>query len=159
MIYRWFCRINPEPWTSPTATLGRKNGRMVPFVHKNPKLRTYQLAVQEEFDAVAHDLKPVEGPIKLEFAFSRSTVGGQPCDVTNLQKATEDALQGHLFKNDSQVVQVSSRIKQSREEESWLAVELFELGTSIVEAYGNFPAWIRKQRDSDTINSVSRWDE
>ena len=48
--------------------------------------------------------------IFLEFFFWRSTGRGQPADVSNLVKSTEDALQGALFENDRIVRRVCGEI-------------------------------------------------
>ena len=69
---------------------------------------------------------PMTGPLELEFVFARempkSANKTQPkrakwCDdhilmrpdVTNYQKAAEDALKGIIFNDDSQVIKVTSR--------------------------------------------------
>jgi len=109
--------INPEPWTAPglgTKTVGR---RRVPITFPNPNMKAYQEAIHE---TVAQALEALKTPVPL---FAKGTLLGitfyywrqleqfvkldtgrkvtpkQP-DVTNMNKATEDALQGLLYFND-----------------------------------------------------------
>lgn len=99
--------INPEPWTSPTASAGRAGGRVITRVHKNPRLRTYQEALIEELEEL--DLEPLDEPCEITFYFWRcleqyEDAGGRArtrnrADATNLQKATEDALQADKKKS------------------------------------------------------------
>lgn len=114
--------INPEPWTAGMVSTGTKAGKRFTRVTKLPQLRVYQLALQEQLieqlnGEEAH-FEPWLGSIGLEFVFSRCleqykspsgrNVTRHRADVTNLQKATEDALQGFLFKNDVQVARIES---------------------------------------------------
>ena len=89
--------INPEPWAIGTVNCwGKGKGTISP----NIKVLNYQKALQEELSL--RNLEPSE-PLwaqDLHILYFRSTERGQPADVTNLNKATEDALQGILFAND-----------------------------------------------------------
>lgn len=159
MICRWFSTLNPEPWTSPSVSVGRKNGKPFPRVYKNAKLRNYQEAVKEELEAALQLERPVVEPIALRFLFSRDTTGGQPVDATNLQKSLEDALQGILFKNDSQVIQVSSSIvNQGRGVLSWIGVEMdTEVDPALVNQREiRLWDWCNKNKGS-THNAFERW--
>lgn len=165
MIYRWYATLNPEPWTSPTASVGFKNGRRIAMLHKGAKLRNYQLAVQEEYHVTAGKLRePIEGPIHLKFMFSRSTTGrGKPCDLTNLQKALEDGLQGHLFVNDRQVQEIKSMLVRQGPDNNdpFVAVELktppFDThpsGFDRVSLWG----WAEDHHTSNASNAFEYWE-
>lgn len=113
--------LNPEPWTSPEASVARNKGtgNMVPVLRKGGQSARYQEALSDEVrDQVVAE--PMIDPVRLELYFWRNigswetpagrTAHAQHADATNLQKSTEDALQGVLFVNDNQVVDVRSRI-------------------------------------------------
>lgn len=114
--WTWFVLdVNPEPWAIGDLSVGRKGGKMFPMVGRNQQLWYYQQAIKEALG------KPdlwIEGPIDLRFYFWRDRAEYQTpqarghrkheADLTNLQKATEDALQGVLFKNDKDVRHVVS---------------------------------------------------
>lgn len=119
MTLRWYgLLINPEPWAMGQVSVGKKNGRVFPIVGKNSQLAAYQEAVRESMEEQWPD--KITGDVRLVFLFWRnlavytSQTGRQvqkhKPDTTNLQKATEDALQGILFKNDNQVVDVRSHM-------------------------------------------------
>ncbi len=117
--------INPQPWTAPEASIGRRGGKMFAQLHKNGELRAYQEAIREEVELLLTrqypDFVMAEGPVTLRFRVWRRlevyenakghTVRKHRADATNIQKALEDALQKILFKNDSQVVEVSTIIE------------------------------------------------
>lgn len=115
---RWFVLdINPEPWAIGPVGYSRRNGKMSAYVGRNQQLDAYKQAVKE---AIGEDHELIEGKVKLEFFFWRNraeystpqarTHRKHEADATNLQKATEDALQGILFKNDKDVNDVHSVI-------------------------------------------------
>src|SRR5687768_284355 len=99
-------QLNPEPWTAPSVSVGRgKGGKVFPQVYANAQLKAYQEAVREEARSQLPDKwEPYEGEILLHFYFWRQMadyeshqakrVRKHQADVTNMQKATEDALQG-----------------------------------------------------------------
>jgi len=92
--------INPEPWAIGTVNAwGKGRGTISP----NLKLLNYQNAIREELINRLDSGGTVPVPLwaqDLYIMYFRSTERGQPADVTNLNKATEDALQGILFGND-----------------------------------------------------------
>lgn len=100
--------INPEPWAVGTVNCyGRGKGSLSP----NPKVVNYQLALREEL--LNMDLPPVRPRLfatELSLLYWRSTERGKPADVTNLNKSTEDALQGILYENDIDNLKVSGEI-------------------------------------------------
>jgi len=119
----WFLieGVNPEPWTASEGTIGRKGGKLFVMFHKQMQLRVYQEAIFETFKERYPDVIPssADKKIALEFYFwrelpvyegTRGNVRKHQADVTNLQKALEDALQGVLFSNDRDVQVIKSYI-------------------------------------------------
>jgi Holliday junction resolvase RusA-like endonuclease len=114
---RWYVlEVNPEQWAIGDVSVGRKNGKLFPTVGRNAQLYNYQQAVKELLDGT--QMLP-EGKYRLEFFFwrqqstytgDRKKVKKNQVDATNLQKALEDALQGVLFGNDRDVVDIHSVI-------------------------------------------------
>ena len=113
---RWYAlKVNPEPWAVGPLGVGRRNGKVFPTIGQNAQLAAYQETIREEF-GTGHRM--LEGDLKVMFYFWRNlatyrTQSGKmhrkhQSDATNMQKATEDALQGILFKNDRDNVFVSS---------------------------------------------------
>ncbi len=96
--------INPEPWAvGPLDIIYRGHGagrKHFPVVGPNTKLKFYQDAIRSEMETLYPEAEMLTGLVEVEFHFWRSSAHGQPADATNLQKATEDALQGILFEND-----------------------------------------------------------
>lgn len=105
--------INPEPWTAPNMT--RAGG-----VYKSETVRAYQEAISDEFQNSYPNVTPTSDPCSITFCFWRELGGYEVgdgrkanrhiADATNLQKATEDALQGFLYVNDNLVRIVRSVI-------------------------------------------------
>lgn len=128
--------INPEPWAIGPVGYGRRNGKMSAYVGQNAQLDSFKQAVAEAAQA-SWELPPLEGPIKLDFFFWRNramyrTDSGRnmtksKVDATNMQKATEDALQGVVYKNDRDVVDVRSRVVEQGPEVSGLIVVRVQL--------------------------------
>jgi Holliday junction resolvase RusA-like endonuclease len=85
--------INPEPWT---PALIPRRGQPV----KGGKLEAYQAAIKEELPLQNAHFIQHEGDLSCWFFVYRSSAHGKQADATNIQKATEDALQGVLFGND-----------------------------------------------------------
>jgi len=101
--------VNPQPWAIGTISTGRSGGKIRGRMSPNAQLVTYQEAINEHCAGL--ELPFFMTDIELQFLFARAVEGkAKPADVTNLQKATEDALQGILFANDRQVVKVQSEI-------------------------------------------------
>lgn len=100
---------NPVPWTASATTKTS--------TFKGGRLEAYQNAIKEE---LASAECPIQPPYYVKFYFfrrfesglqgsGRRTRGNQ-ADATNMQKATEDALQGILFDNDREVREITSEI-------------------------------------------------
>lgn len=113
--------VNPEPWESPEAAIGRKRGKLVPQLFTKPKQRMYQESLRSAFhERYGFDVELAEGEISVEFYFWRDMTPVETArsrktrahvaDATNLQKATEDALQGLLYANDEKVKHVQSLV-------------------------------------------------
>lgn len=77
---------------------------------RNQQLHMYQQAVKEEMQRCYPEAELLAPGYELDFWFWRNTERGNIADATNLQKATEDALQGILLKNDRLVVRVGSTV-------------------------------------------------
>lgn len=119
-IWRVLC-INPEPWAIGPLSLGRKKGGLFPLVGPNQQLVTFQRAIREELATI----KLTEGEVELDFYFWRKlesyksgnrNVVKKAADVTNLQKATEDALQDLAITNDRHVRRISSHLVEQGED-------------------------------------------
>lgn len=115
--YQWHhIDVNPEPWAIGPVGVARTGGKLRPYVGRNAQLAEFQAAVKEDLG----DVEMLEGKFELRFFFWREraeyetpqarTHRKHEADVTNLQKATEDALQGVLFKNDKDVIDIHSTL-------------------------------------------------
>lgn len=106
--------LNPEPWTVGNAFVV-KGGR-VARIAPDKTLKAYQEAVRSEL--VAQGAQMVDGPYMLTFWFWRENVtyvdaagkkqSRNSPDLSNMVKATEDAIQGILIDNDRDVVHIRS---------------------------------------------------
>ena len=113
-LFYWVTGINPEPWTPGTAyRRGRGAG-----IAKDGKLKAFQEALAEEFVHQNAHAVMQEGELSITFYFWRSSAHGNQADATNLQKATEDALQGVLYPNDRTNRDVRSIIMEQAPEVS-----------------------------------------
>lgn len=115
--------VNPEPWAMGTASAGRRGGTVKASVAPNQKLQVYQNAMREEISwmMVNKALQTFEGDMRIRLWFwrqvetghagpARRAMTGNYADSTNLQKATEDAMQGLLYMNDRHTRAISSEI-------------------------------------------------
>lgn len=112
---QWFyIPINPDPWAIGPLSVGKRNGKYFPIVGRNAQLDAFKHAVAEELES--QGVTPVDyEEYALRFFFWRrldSHASGRKhyADATNLQKATEDALQGVLIGNDRDVRAIYSEI-------------------------------------------------
>lgn len=109
--------VNPEPWAIGPLTTGRRNGRIFPAIGRNQQLHAFKEAVKIELKD--HDPLP-PGEYDLHFYFWRQIAAYEDtrghkrhrnvADATNMQKATEDALQDVLISNDRYVKRVGSTV-------------------------------------------------
>lgn len=108
--------INPEPWAVGPLSVGRRNGKVFPAMGQNAELRVYQDAIREIL--TADGVEMIRGDVEIDFYFNRSTLSYRAnsgrrstknrADLTNMQKALEDAFQGILIDNDRDNVRVQS---------------------------------------------------
>jgi Holliday junction resolvase RusA-like endonuclease len=112
---RWFViPLNPEGWAVGPLGVARKNGKLIPYMGRNQQLAAYKEAVSEEFARRYGQLIPTDREVELRiYAWQRideySTASGRKskdkaADLTNIVKATEDAVQGILIANDNKVM-------------------------------------------------------
>jgi Holliday junction resolvase RusA-like endonuclease len=145
--------INPVPWMSPQGSVGRKNGKMFVHMHSPTELKNYQAAVREALEGAP----PVEGDnISLTFYFWRNarTKHDHQADATNLQKATEDALQGVLFANDRDVQHVQSWIvAQGADVEPQILVSISR-NRQIPNLDDLTTAWVKPEQDYQHIQHI-----
>lgn len=105
--------VNPEPWEIGPLSVGRKNGRMIPIVGRDQQLFAYKEAIKEALQAAGPVMRT--GTLKMSIWFWRVQATYQThqarthrkheADCTNMFKATEDACQGILYKNDKDNVE------------------------------------------------------
>lgn len=111
---QWFkVEVNPEPWAVGPLGVGRRGGKIWAYVGRNEQLYSYQEAVKEELTVRSPALWV--GDVELFFLFWRQVEREHHknyADSTNLQKATEDAIQGVLIENDRNVRKVGSQIME-----------------------------------------------
>lgn len=117
----YFVPVNPQPWTTPPFYPARAGGKMIVKAGRNESNEVFKQAVKEEL------LR--QGATMLTGKWNRVTLGfwrrreqykdsiGRTrtknwADATNMQKLTEDALQGILFENDRDNFEITSRIVQ-----------------------------------------------
>lgn len=117
-----FPGINPEPWEIGPVGWRTEAGKRRPVIGPSPQLVTYQKALKNELKGMS--LPPATFDIvRFEFYFWRRLdthksfagtksrdVVAKVSDATNMQKATEDALQNILLVNDRQVKDIRSVI-------------------------------------------------
>lgn len=117
--YDWYIlEINPEPWAVGPIAYARRSGKMSAYMGQNAQLNAYKEAIREEL--LTKNPLLLEGKISLQLFFWRRRDDYETAqakrhrkhdaDLTNLQKATEDALQGLLFKNDKDVIDCHTRV-------------------------------------------------
>ncbi|AVD99562.1 RusA-like resolvase [Gordonia phage Butterball] len=119
--------LNPEPWAMGDVQVITKGRRPWPKVTPNKTLKSYQDALVAEL--LAGGAESLPGPYySIRYSFSRQrtqyetrskTVTRNWADVTNMQKGTEDALQGVFLPNDRAVIQNLSRLVSSQEVTTW----------------------------------------
>ena len=107
----WIVGINPEPWSAGTPY---RRGPHGVGLSKDPKLKMYQQAIIDEFPIQNPGVEclPKTAILNVQFYFWRSTLTGNVCDATNMQKATEDALQELIYVNDRNNHRVGSMIME-----------------------------------------------
>lgn len=123
--------LNPEPWAIGNAFVV-KGGRAA-AIAPDKTLKSYQEAVRAEL--LAQGAQMVDGPYVLSFWFWRENVsytnaGGKKRsrnspDLSNIVKATEDAIQGVLIDNDRDVVHIRSfLVERGKDVEPKVVIEV-----------------------------------
>lgn len=114
---------NPEPWRVPPMSPGRnkKTGKLIVVSGRDELVASYQEEIRDEL--FRQDSFMMDPGYKIEFFFHRiketiNTGSGRRntrsnADATNMQKAIEDALQGVVIDNDTDTVDIHSRIVPS----------------------------------------------
>ncbi len=122
MIWYALDGINPEPWEAPEGSVARgKNGGFYVQMHKPHKVRSFQESVIEQFSlqnpfwvGSTDQLCEITFYLWRNMPSYESQTGRKAkanwADATNMQKALEDALQGILYDNDRQVIDVRTVI-------------------------------------------------
>lgn len=109
-------RLNAEPWAIGPLGMGRKGKGAYPFIGPNQKLQAYQEAIKESLSGA----EIIEGEVEVRLYIWRQIETlkvyggrdrkGKTSDATNIQKATEDAIQNLLIQNDRLVRRISTEI-------------------------------------------------
>lgn len=116
--YIWFVLdVNPEPWAIGPLGVARTGGKLRPYVGRNAQLHAFQETVKAALEG-APEMEAGKYSIRLIFWRDRAeyetpqarTHRKHEADVTNMQKAFEDALQDVLFKNDKDVIDIHSTL-------------------------------------------------
>lgn len=91
---------NPIPWERVMLDGRRRNGKPQRMFITAKRTRKHQERIQREA-RLAH-VRPLSGPVRLSVKFFRAT--RQRCDVDNLSKSVQDALNRYAYADDSQIV-------------------------------------------------------
>lgn len=168
MQQRWFVLdVNPEPWAIGPVGYSRRGGKMSAYVGRNAQLDAYKEAVREALGA-GHP--KILGRVAIQFYFWRNradyktpqarTHRKHEADLTNLQKATEDALQGVLFDNDKDTNEVHAVLVEQGPDVPGRIVISVEESPSFPKVMEAFPQSVCELLDSmDGILSPSLFDE
>lgn len=111
----WFLlRVQPEPWRTPPHGVGRKAGKLFVTSGSDEQLVTYQNTIRDLMNPLVPSPELFldnKYPVKLTLYYWRKLGKGiAHADVTNLNKALEDALQGILYENDRMVQNIKGVI-------------------------------------------------
>ena len=149
MTSLWFTlHINPEPWAVGSISTGARGARMSP----NPNLVAFQNAVRESMAGT----EMLDSKYRrFEFYFFRQTAvyldsrdrkrSRNQADATNMQKGLEDALQGILFENDRDVVDIRSVIAmQGPEVEPMILIRAMPVGDVMSDILDTVPVDVLK---------------
>lgn len=135
----WFdIKVQPEPWAPGPLATKRSGSKFIPFMAKNVALGAYQEAVR---DALRNKdgVRIMEGPLRLTVFYWRRIEKyelnsgrkskSHDADVTNLNKALEDALHGVFYKNDVvNVIVTGVMVRQDEDTESRILIGVEEIG-------------------------------
>lgn len=139
---RWFrLDLNPEPWAVGPLSVIRRDKKVIPTMGRNQELWTYQQAVKSELEGKP-GVEMMTGPLRVYMFFWRqieqyTTHQGKAsrnheADVTNLQKALEDALHGLFYKNDKDNIWITScLVRQDPDTEPHIILGIEEIGWDV----------------------------
>jgi Holliday junction resolvase RusA-like endonuclease len=166
----FFLPTNPVPWSVGTAGVRRGPKGLTAYISPVPELVAYQRAVRDEFEnryTGRYDEENIgSAPVGITFYFDRRLdqyeldsgrmQQSHEADATNMQKATEDALQGILFDNDRQVKLITSCILgQGPECTGFVVIEMWRHTDTREMMQSPFPGIIRTSI-ADWSTSVER---
>jgi Holliday junction resolvase RusA-like endonuclease len=113
--------LNAEPWAVGTLGIKHKGKHPYPYMSPNQKLQAYQEAVREALAGAELTEGQVEITLYIWRRLDKARVYGgrdrkaQTSDATNIQKATEDAIQGILIENDRNVRRITTEIVEQND--------------------------------------------
>ena len=167
-MQRWFVLdVNPEPWAVGPVGYARRSGKMSAYVGRNAQLEAFKEAVRE---ALGDGHEKIVGRVALQFFFWRNradyktpqarTHRKHEADVTNLQKSTEDALQGILFENDKDTNDIRSVLVEQGPDVPGRIVLSIEKSPDFPKVMEGFPQSVCELLDSmDGVATPSLFDE
>lgn len=114
---RWFVlALTAQPWAVGPLGVGFRGKKPYPYIGPNQQLQAYQEALREQLEGAGI----LQGEVEINLYIWRQletakNFGGRDrkaktSDATNIQKATEDALQGVLIENDRNVRRICTEI-------------------------------------------------
>lgn len=164
--------LNPEPWRVGPLSVIRKANKYIPIVGRDAQLDAYKNSIAEQIrqklDLAESDPPLFFGKLKVTIYFWRQraeystpqarTHRKHEADATNMLKATEDAMQSVLFKNDRDNSDVRAVIvDQSAELESpriVIHIEQFEgLNPDEIPA----SVWAAMDTRQEGLNFMESW--
>ncbi|MDP9011110.1 MAG: RusA family crossover junction endodeoxyribonuclease [Pseudomonadota bacterium] len=117
VVYEFHADLNPCPWKAPTLGTKRFGAKVVPSAAPNAEMLAYQEAIREAWEA-DWGVEALDCPVELTWTFARKlgaykspggrTVHKKACDLSNLVKSSEDAIQPWLITNDRNVMRFSA---------------------------------------------------
>lgn len=129
-------QVNPEPWKTPPFSAVRKGGRAIVVAGRDETSHITKEAIAAEL--LAQGAEMMDPPYMIHFLFYRHrehyvsekgrNLHKREADGTNMQKLTEDAMQGVLITNDVKVRFISSQVVEQSKTAPALIVILIETG-------------------------------
>jgi Holliday junction resolvase RusA-like endonuclease len=142
---RWYrIDLNPVPWAvGPIQSKRNPSGKNSAFMGKNVGLSKFQDGVRDSLSRQNPEL--IEGPFRMRLWFWRRideyettqsrTARNHEADVTNMQKAVEDAGHKILYKNDKNNRDVRSIfVKEGLQEEGLIIMSIEPISEADLEA-------------------------
>ena len=137
MTVYWIYDVCPQPWEV-IAQSYKAGGRYCKARLRSPdQFVEFKDDLAASFDSMYPDVIPEKKGtlLSVSFAFWRNTTdGAELADSTNMQKATEDVMQGRLYDNDRENRFVSSEIiEQSKDCRNLIRIEVSPYVPTIYE--------------------------